>query len=109
MMLSSWNTTHEERSFNDILHQLYIVLKTLTDLPLCRIYASVNRVNIGSGNGLAPIRRQAIIYINAELVSIGALRTNFNEILIKVQFFHSLKHIWIFRLRNGRHFVQVGD
>ena len=29
--------------------------------PKCRIYASVNRVNIGSDNGLSPIRRQAII------------------------------------------------
>ena len=29
--------------------------------PLCRIYASVNRVSIGSDNGLSAIRRQAII------------------------------------------------
>ena len=29
--------------------------------PYYRIYASVNRVNIGSDNGLSPIRRQAII------------------------------------------------
>ena len=28
---------------------------------LCRIYASVNMVSIGSDNGLSPIRRQAII------------------------------------------------
>ena len=27
----------------------------------CRIYASMNRVSIGSDNGLSPIRRQAII------------------------------------------------
>ena len=29
--------------------------------PLCRIYASVNWVSIGSDNGLSPIRLQAII------------------------------------------------
>ena len=33
----------------------------LTHLPKRRIYASVTRVNIGSDNGLSPIRRQAII------------------------------------------------
>ena len=29
--------------------------------PKCRMYASLNRVDIGSDNGLSPIRRQAII------------------------------------------------
>ena len=29
--------------------------------PLCRIYASLDQVSIGSNNGLSPIRRQAII------------------------------------------------
>ena len=33
----------------------------LTHLRLVRIYASVNRVSIGSDNGLSPVRRQAII------------------------------------------------
>ena len=35
--------------------------KISSDLPLVRIYASVNRVSIGSDNALSPIRRQAII------------------------------------------------
>ena len=52
--------------------------------PLFRIYASVNRVSIDSDNGLSPIRRQAIIWTNAELLSIDPLGTNFNEILIKI-------------------------
>ena len=30
-------------------------------LSYCRIYASVNRISIGSDKGLSPIRRQAII------------------------------------------------
>ena len=51
----------------------------------CRTYASVNRVSIGSDNGLAPNRRLAIILTNAGL-SIGPLRTNLSEILNKIQF-----------------------
>ena len=38
---------------------------------------------IGSDNGLSPDRRQAIIWTNAGLLSIGSLRTYFNENLIK--------------------------
>ena len=38
---------------------------------------------IGSDNGLAPGRRQAIIWINAALSLIGPLGTNFSEILIE--------------------------
>ena len=44
---------------------------TTTHLPQCSIYASVNRVSIGS--------------TNAGLLSIGPLGTNFIEILIKIQ------------------------
>ena len=55
--------------------------------PLCRIYASVNRVNIGLDNGLSPLRRQAIIWNSAWLFLIGALGTNASEILVKIQNF----------------------
>ena len=34
------------------------------------------------------VRHQAIIWTNAGLLSIGALGTNFSEILIKYKFFH---------------------
>ena len=44
----------------------------------------MNCINIGSDNGLSPIRRQAIIWSNAGLLSIGPLGTNFSEILIKM-------------------------
>ena len=43
----------------------------------------MNRVSIGSENGLWPIRRQAIILTNAGLLSIGPLGANFSEILIE--------------------------
>ena len=39
-------------------------------------------VSIGSGNGLAPVGRQAITWNNAALLLIGPLGTNFSEILI---------------------------
>ena len=42
---------------------------------------------IGSGNGLSPGRRQAIIWTNAGILLIGPLGTNFIEILIGIQAF----------------------
>ena len=42
---------------------------------------------IGSDNGLAPGRRQAIIWTNAGILLIGPLGTNFSEILIGIQTF----------------------
>ena len=49
---------------------------------------------IGSDNGLSPGRRQAIIWTNAGLLSIGPLRTYFSENLIKIQQF-SLEKIHV--------------
>ena len=46
---------------------------------------------IGSDNGLSPDRRQAIIRTNAGILSIWHLRTNFSEILIKIQNFSFMK------------------
>ena len=42
---------------------------------------------IGSDNGLSPGRRQAIIWTNAEILLIGPLGINFNEILIAIEAF----------------------
>ena len=51
---------------------------------MSHIYASVNWDIIASGNGLSPVRHQAIICTNAEMLSNGSLRPNFSEeILIK--------------------------
>ena len=46
-----------------------------------------NLTIIGSDNGLSPGRRQAIIWTNARILSIGPLETNFNEILIEIYTF----------------------
>ena len=54
---------------------------------LCHIYASVNRVSIGSDNSLSPILCQSIICTNAGLLSIEPLEINFSEILMKIQTF----------------------
>ena len=42
---------------------------------------------IGSDNGLSPVRRQAIIWINAGILLIGPLGTKFSQILIAIQTF----------------------
>ena len=39
---------------------------------------------IGSDNGLSPRRRQAVIWTNAGILSIGPLRTKFSEIVIEI-------------------------
>ena len=56
-----------------------------------RIYASLNWVIIGSDNGLSPVRRQAIIRTNAEILLIGTLGTNFSEILSEIHAFSFTK------------------
>ena len=68
------------------------------------IHASVNLASIGSDNGLAPDRCQAIIWTNAGSLWIGPLRTTFksryNNFLIK-------RLIWKCRLQNEGHFVSA--
>ena len=43
-----------------------------------------NLTIIGSDNGLSPGGRQAIIWNNAGILSIGLLGTNFSEILVEI-------------------------
>ena len=62
---------------------------------------------IGSDNGLAPGRRQAIIWINAEILLIRTSGTNFSEILSEIHKFSFKKCIWICRLENVGHFVSA--
>ena len=49
-------------------------------LPNIWIYSSVERVGIGSENGLSPIQCQPIFETNVGLLSIGHLATNFSEL-----------------------------
>ena len=66
-----------------------------------------NLTIIGSDNGLSPGRRQAVIWTNAEILLIGSLGTNFNEILIKIHAFSFKKMHFKCRLENGGHFVSA--
>ena len=61
----------------------------------------VSKVSIiGSDNGLSPGRRQAIIWTNAGLLSIGPIETNFNEISMEIHTF-SFKKIH-FKMSSGK-------
>ena len=44
-------------------------------------------MDIGSDNGLSPVRHQAIIWTNAAMLSIRPEVTYFNEMLFKIQKF----------------------
>ena len=48
-----------------------------------RIYTSTNWVNIGSDNGLLPVRRQTVTWANGDLLSVEPLGTDFGEIWIQ--------------------------
>ena len=80
-----------------------------TPPPQWRIYASLNRVSIGSDNGLSPIRCQAIIWTSAGLLSTGHLGTNFSEILAKIQNFSFTKMHLKISSANRRPFCPGGD
>ena len=47
----------------------------------------MNRISVGSGNALSPIRRQAITRTNAHLLSIGPYGRNLSDIPVKIQNF----------------------
>ena len=52
----------------------------LIHLPLVmHIYASLNKVSISSGNGLSPVRRQAITWTNADLDSQEQIAVKFKS------------------------------
>ena len=49
------------------------------------MYVCVGNITIiSSNNGLSPGRRQAIIWVNARILLIGPLGTNFSEVLIEI-------------------------
>ena len=97
---SYWNKTllNPEKSMTAAAHWCYCyvyimslnwdnigIIVVLNHLPLVpHIYSSVNWAIIGSGNGLSPVRHQAITWTNAGLLSIGLLGTSFSEIWIQI-------------------------
>ena len=59
---------------------------------------------IGSGNGLSPGRRQAIIWTNAGILLIRSLGTNLSEILCKIHSFSFKKMLLKMSSAKGRLF-----
>ena len=56
---------------------------------------------IASDNGLAPGRRQTIIWTNAGILLIQTLATNLSGILSEIHNLQWRKYIWKCRLHNG--------
>ena len=79
------------------------------NIKKCKDEASVSQVRICSDDGLSPIRRQAIIWTNAGLLSIGPLGTNFSEILTKIQNFSFKKMQTKISSAKWRAFCPGGD
>ena len=77
-----------------------LIVKTLT------VTSGVS-VNIGSGYGLSPGRRQAITWTNVDLFPIRPNGTYFNEILLEIQKFSFMKMRLKCRLQNGRHLFNL--
>ena len=81
---------HESKNWHQ-LGKCYLALRK--DLPTLSHWGRVTHIwvskltIIGSENGLAPGRRQAIIWTNAGILLIGPLETNLSEVLIKVYTF----------------------
>ena len=69
----------------------------------------MNWINMGSGNGLSPFRRQAITWTNAALLSMRTFGTNFSEIWIKIEKFPFMKMHQKISAAKWRAFCPGGD
>ena len=63
-------------------------------------YVSESWVSIGPDNGLSSVRRQAIIWTNADSLLIGPEGTNFKIFFFNFLNSHSRKYTWICHLRS---------
>ena len=73
----------------------------ISNVLLATVVSRVSKLSmIGSDNGLAPGRRQAIIRTNSGILLIGPFGTNFNEILIKIVTFSVKKCLSLNVLRH---------
>ena len=69
------------------------LINHLTYLPPSAAYMRrwTGSASIGSGSRLSPVRRQAITWTKADVLSIGPLGTNFSEILVEIVAFSLTK------------------
>ena len=93
--------------FSGIFRALVVKGKiTNSNLPACH-WDRVTHICVGklviivSDNGLSPVRRQAIIWTNAGILS------NLSKILIEIHAFSFKKMQLKYRLENGGHFVSA--
>ena len=78
---------------NHVLYQVNYLIKGWV-----MIYASINQAIIGSDNGISPVKYQAIVWTNADILSIVPLETNFSKILTKFEHCQWRKYIWKYHL-----------
>ena len=89
---------------------MYIVWDILGLLTHCgRVtYICISKLTIiGLDDSISTGRCQAIIWINAGVLLIGPLGTNFYEIWTEIHNLHSRKSIWKSHLENGGHLVSA--
>ena len=87
----------------------FVPANHISHLPLVRHICVSELDNIGSGNGLSLVQRQAITWTNAGFLSIGRVGINVCEIWIEILAFSIKKMRLKCLLWNGSHFVQGGD
>ena len=85
-----------------------IILKnTISRFPTCLHLKNQIDTCISTSTWFQDANSAPSHYLNqCWVLSIGPLRRNFSEILIKIQNFHSPKCIWKYLLRNGVIFIQ---
>ena len=69
------------------VHTSWLITFVLTHLPLVPHVCVRQQGNIGLGNCLTPVRRQTITWTNADLLSIGPVRTNIMQLWIEIYAF----------------------
>ena len=78
-----WIVSFTEIDLKNVIYKMWAIL--INSLRPSDAYIWVNNLAIiGLHNGLSPGRRQAIIWINAGILLIGPLETNFGEILNEI-------------------------
>ena len=103
---SLWTSQGElQKSESEQIHQGWMCASVNSLKPGDIMYVRVNWVITGSHNGLAPVRRQAIIWSDAELLSIIPEGIYLNGIQFETQRSLQLrKYIWIYHLQHVDHF-----
>ena len=107
---SLMDSTHKGPEMWSFDFSFYLILKY--ELHLTNwgwvTHICISKLNtIASDNGLSPDRRQAIIWINSEILLIGPLGTNFSEILIEILTF-SFRKMHLKRLSAKRRLFCLG-